>query len=95
MCVCVPLEGDVACVQVCRDDGRGQSLCRVLLRRQHGGEEGRRITWRQGKRLRVHHLLLMIHLHHHGPVIWITHTHIIYVYFQLLFKLSRHRVLDL
>lgn len=73
--VCVPLEGDVACVKVRGDDGRGEPLCCVLLWRQHGSKERWCVTWRQSQRLRVHHLLLVVHLHHHGPTVWIIHSH--------------------
>lgn len=65
----LPLKGDVACVEVRGDDGRRESLSRVFLRWLHGRQEGGRITRRQHKRLCVHNLLLMVHLHDHCPVI--------------------------
>ena len=66
----VPFKGNVACVEVRGHNGGRQSLCCVLLRRLHGCQEGGRVTRGQHERLRVHHLLLVVHLHHHCPIIW-------------------------
>lgn len=66
----LPFKGNVARVQLRGDDGGGEPLRRVLLRRLHGRQEGGRVAGRQHERLRVHHLLLVVHLHHHGPIIW-------------------------
>lgn len=65
----LPLEGNVARVEMRGDDGRRQPLSRVLLGGLHGRQEGGSIAGRQHQRLRVHDLLLVVHLHYHSTVV--------------------------